>query len=169
MFQVDDIVVYGKHGVCRVTDVGTLSMSMVDSKEQYYTLRPVYQKDSVVYVPVEGRKMVMRRIITKKEAKCLIDEIEEIELVSATNEQEREMKYQVALRSCDCRELIRIVKTLYLKNMARAKNGKKAMALDDRYYHLAENQLNEELAYVLEMSRDEVSDYISDCITQKKG
>ncbi|MDD6207182.1 MAG: CarD family transcriptional regulator [Clostridiales bacterium] len=168
MFQVNDIVVYGKHGVCKVTDVGTLSMSMVDKDELYYTLRPVYQKDAVIYAPIENNKTVMRSVISKQEAKKLINEIDDIETVRTGNEQEREAQYRVALRNCDCRELVKIIKTLYLKNKSRTKSGKKAMAVDERYFRLAENQLNEELAYVLGMNKEEVTDYIANCVSEKK-
>ena len=60
MYQVNDSVVYGTHGVCEVTAVGRLSMSVADRKKKYYTLRPVYQKDSLVYVPVDHIKLPMR-------------------------------------------------------------------------------------------------------------
>lgn len=44
MFQVNDVVVYGNHGVCKIMDVGPLSMSLADKNTIYYTLCPVYQR-----------------------------------------------------------------------------------------------------------------------------
>ena len=53
MYQVNDSVMYGTHGVCEVTAVGRLSMSVADRKKKYYTLRPVYQKGwKIIYVGV---------------------------------------------------------------------------------------------------------------------
>ena len=68
MFQVNDVVIYGHHGVCEITEIGKLKMPMADQEKLYYTLRPVYHKESAVYAPVENRKIIMRSVITKEEA-----------------------------------------------------------------------------------------------------
>ena len=132
-------------------------------------ISPVYQRDAVIYAPVENNKTMMRSVISKQEAKKLIDEIEEIETVWTGNEQERETQYRTALRNCDLRELVKIIKTLYQKNKSRTDSGKKAMALDERYFNLAQNQLNEELAYALGMNKEDVSDYITRCVQEKNA
>lgn len=168
MFQTDDVVVYGNNGICRVTDVGSISLSGVDKKRQYYTLRPVYQSETVYYVPVENQKTNMRLVITKDEAEKLIENIAEMESAWIVNEKEREAQYKNALRSCDCRELIKIIKILYQRKQSRIQDGKKVTTVDERYFHLAENQLYEELGFALGMAKEEVSTYITNRITKEK-
>ena len=56
MFAVGDYIIYGNHGVCRVEKIGTVSLSMADKNKVYYTLRPVYKSEAVVYAPVENPK-----------------------------------------------------------------------------------------------------------------
>lgn len=168
MFQADDVVVYGNNGICKVTDVGTISLSGVDKQRKYYTLRPVYQSETVYYVPVENQKTNMRLIITKDEAEQLIEDIAAMESAWIVNEKEREAQYKEALRSCDCRELIKIIKTLYQRKQSRIQDGKKVTTVDERYFHLAETQLYEELGYALGMAKEEVSAYITNHITQEK-
>lgn len=168
MFQADDVVVYGNNGICKVTAVGTLSLSGVDKQRQYYTLRPVYQSETVYYVPVENQKTNMRLVITKDEAEKLIEDIAVMESAWIVNEKEREAQYKEALRSCDCRELIKIIKTLYQRKQSRIQDGKKVTTVDERYFHLAEAQLYEELGYALGMKKEEVSTYITNHITQEK-
>ncbi|RHU94694.1 CarD family transcriptional regulator [Clostridium sp. OM07-9AC] len=94
MYQVNDSVVYGTHGVCEVTAVGRLSMSVADRKKKYYTLRPVYQKDSLVYVPVDHIKLPMRLVLGKEEAEKLVEEIPSLETIWIVNEKERESQYK---------------------------------------------------------------------------
>lgn len=108
MFQVNDVVIYGHHGVCEITNVGTLKMPMADQEKLYYTLRPVYHKESSVYAPVENRKIVMRSVITKEEAENLIQNIPRIETVWIVNEKAREVQFKEAMQTCDCEELVKI-------------------------------------------------------------
>lgn len=161
MYQVNDSVMYGTHGVCEVTAVGRLSMPVADRKQKYYTLRPVYQKDSLVYVPVDHVKLPMRPVLSKEEAEELVNEIPSLETIWITNEKERESRYKEAVRSGDCRELVRIIKTIYLRRKERTDDGKKVAAVDERYFHQAEDLLNGELAYALGMDMSRVGDYIA--------
>ncbi len=167
MFQVNDTVIYGNHGVCRITEIGTLSISMADKQKQYYTLRPIYQPSAVIYAPVENPKTLMRPVISKDEAQNLIKEVPSIDSVWIANEKEREHQYKAALQTCDCRELVKIIKTLYMRKAARIQNGKKVTAVDEKYFRLAEAQLYEELAYALDMEKSQIAPYISDCILQQ--
>lgn len=167
MFQVNDTVIYGNHGVCRITEIGTLSISMADKQKQYYTLRPIYQPSAVIYAPVENPKTLMRPVISKEEAENLIKEVPEIDSVWIANEKEREHQYKAALQTCDCRELVKIIKTLYMRKAARIQNGKKVTAVDEKYFRLAEAQLYEELAYALDMEKSQIAPYISDCVLQQ--
>ena len=73
MYKVDDLVVYGKNGVCRINGIGKIAIS--DSDRLYYTLVPVYKNEEVIYAPVENGKIVMRHIISREEAKALIKRI----------------------------------------------------------------------------------------------
>ncbi|MEE1014456.1 MAG: CarD family transcriptional regulator [Lachnospiraceae bacterium] len=139
MFQVNDVVIYGHHGVCEITNVGTLKMPMADQEKLYYTLRPVYHKESSVYAPVENRKIVMRSVITKEEA----------------------------MQTCDCEELVKIIKTLYLRKQQRLGSGKKVTVVDEKYFRQAEDKLYEELAYALGMEKKQVGTYISQHMEEK--
>lgn len=167
MYKVDDLVVYGKNGVCRVVKIGTLAIPMADSDKKYYTLEPVYQHEEVIYAPVENCKIAMRPIMSKDEAKALIDEMPDIDIISCDNDREREMQYKSVLQACDSRELVRVIKDLYMRKEKRLLEGKKATVIDERYFKQAEEQLYGELAYALEMNKDEVGPYISDYIRSK--
>ena len=167
MFEVNDVIIYGNHGVCKIIDRGPLSISMADKEKEYYTLCPLYQSEAVIYVPVDGNKTVMRYVMSKEETEELIRDIPRLEANWSANEREREMQYRGAIKSCDCRELVKVIRTLYERRRSRMQNGKKATAVDEKYFKIAEEQLYQELAYVLKMKKDEVSPYIAECIQEK--
>lgn len=156
MFQVDEMIVYGKHGICKVVAKGKIDMPMIDKNKDYYTLMPCKEKASVVYAPVENNKTIMRYVLTQEEVNSLLNEVSRLEEIQVENEKEREACYKEILGSCDCRELIRILKTLYLRRQSRLESGKKITAVDERYFHMAEEQLYGELSFVLGKSKDEI-------------
>lgn len=161
MYQIGDFVIYGGNGVCRVDNIGPLNNGGVSKDVKFYTLVPYYLKGSKIFTPVDSTKVLMRAVISKEEATQLIHEIGEIDTFMVTDEKKREEIYKEALRTCDCRELVSIIKTLYYRRQERLAQGKKVTASDDRYFHMAEENLYGELAITLGMTKDEVREYIT--------
>ncbi len=164
MFQKDDYVIYGNNGVCTVKDIGPLDIPGVPKERIYYTLVPYYNKDSQIFTPVDSHKVVMRTLIGEAEIMQLIEEISSIELLWVRDEKQRESQYKEALRTCDCRELVRIIKTIYQRKQHRIAAGKKMTASDEKYFHLAEESLYGEFAVTLGIDRDQVREFITNRI-----
>lgn len=160
MFQTGDFVVYGNSGVCKVQNVGTLDSPQASREREYYTLSPYYIKGSTIFTPVDNRKVIMRRILTKTEAMELIDGITKIDSLWIADEKTRELQYKEMFRKCDCRELVRIIKTIYARKQARLAEGKKVTTQDEKYFHMAEEALYGELAISLGMTKDEVKAFV---------
>lgn len=161
MFGIGEYVVCGNKGVCIVEDVTTLDISGVDKEREYYILKPLYMAGSTVYVPVDSAEKSMRRVLKRDEAQKLIKEIPDIPLLVITNEKLSEQMYRECIRTNDCEELIKIIKTIYLRKQKRMQAGRKVTAVDAKYFHLAEDNLYGELAVALEMPKDEVEGYIT--------
>ena len=72
MFNIDDVVVYGTEGICRVT--GITEMKFGGEKSEYYILAPVEKEENTVYVPKNNEKILqrMRKILSAEEANHLI-------------------------------------------------------------------------------------------------
>lgn len=160
MFQVDDYIVYGGNGVCKVLDIGIPTISGIDKNRQYYTLQPIYQNGSTIYAPVDNEKVVIRKTISKEEANELINNIPSIVILWVEDDKMREEKYKEAMRKYDCKEWIKIIKTLYLRKARRFAEGKKITAIDDRYLKKAEEYLFCELAIPLNISKEQVEHFI---------
>ena len=168
MFKIGEYVVYGMNGVCIVEEIGPKSLSGIDSNKVYYTLLPLYTKGSRVFTPVDNQKVVMRPVISKQDACNLIDEMKNVEQIEVADDKHRELAYKEALKSCDCRELIRIINTVLKRKEERLAQGKKMSACDERYLKQAQDSLYGEFAISLKMEKDEVEDYIEHRITLKE-
>lgn len=166
MFKVGDYVVYGNTGVCRIEDIGPLPIGSKD--KDYYTLVPVYGRNSKLYTAVDSDKVVIRRTLTKEESDNLIDAMEEIDTLSICDEKKREEVYKETMKTCDCREWVRMIKTLYLRKMERLSRGKKVTSSDERYLSMAEDNLYGELAFSLDIPREKVGEFITERIKEKQ-
>lgn len=161
MFEKGEYVVVGNKGVCAVEDITTLNISGVDKEREYYILKPVYVPGSTVYVPVDTAMESMRRVLTKEEAKQLIDEIPQIPLITITNDKLLEQEYKGCMKTNCCEEWVKIIKTIYLRKQKRLEAGRKVTAVDAKYFRIAEDNLYGELAVVLDIPRTEVQEYIT--------
>ena len=166
MFSVGEYVVHGNDGVCKVEAVEPMTGS--GSDRIYYTLVPVYSTGSKLFVPTDSTKVITRAVISKNEVIKLMDEWEDIELLSVESDKKREEVYKAALRSCDCRQWVKLIKTSYQRNQMRLQNGKKATTSDERYLHMAQENLFGEVAIPLEMTRGEAEDYFIGKVQSKK-
>lgn len=168
MFEKGELIQYGTNGVCEIVDITTPKISGIPKGKLYYELQPYYKKDGKIFTPIDNKKVLMRKILTKKEAQELIDGIPEIEALYIENDKMREMQYKECIRSGDCREWIRIIKTLYLRKMKRIAQGKHITATDERYLKLAEESLYSELSISLAIPKEGMEKYISNQIEKNK-
>ncbi|PHV69327.1 CarD family transcriptional regulator [Sporanaerobium hydrogeniformans] len=160
MFQAGEYIIYGSSGVCRIEVIGRLDAAGMPNDRDYYTLRPCYMQGSTVFTPIDNQKIIMRPIMSKEEALKLIDEMKEIECLWITDEKRREIEYKEALRKCDGRELVKIIKTIYMRKQSRLAAGKKVTASDEKYFNLAEEQLYGEIAISLAMDKEAVKEFV---------
>lgn len=166
-FQVNDYIFHGGSGVCIVEDICVPKhIQSIDSSKRYYRLHPLYEANSVIYTPVDNPKSIVRRLLSRKEALELIKSIPHIEALWIDNDKMREAKYREALRTNDCYEWIRMIKTLYLRNQSRKSEGKRPSQADERYLQTAEDLLYGELAVPLDIPKEQVRDYIAEQVRQ---
>lgn len=160
MFKIGQLIIYGSTGVCVVDGIGPLDSSSGMGDRIYYTLSPIYSRESKIYTPVDNQKIVMRPILTQEEAEALIQEIPQIQELGILDEKNREQDYKNALAKADCHEMIRVIKTIYPRQQKRLAAGKKATVSDERYFNMAEDFLYKELAVSLDMDLEKVENYI---------
>lgn len=165
-FKIGDLVIYGSNGVCRIKACGTLDSSAVRKDTLYYTVEPYYASGTTYYVPVDSQQVLLRRVVSRQEALELIDEIVDMEELWIEDERRRELEYRAAVKKGDCRELVKMIKTIYLRKQSRIAQGKKVPAGDERYFKLAEEYLYGELAVSLDMTKEETKDFVIQRVSQ---
>ena len=168
VFKVGDYVICGNKGVCTVEKITRLDIAGVDKEREYYILKPLYMGGSTVYVPVDSSKDSMRSVLKRDEAQRLIEAIPQIPLLVITNEKLTEQTYKDCIRKNSCEELVKMIKTIYLRKQKRIQAGRKVTAVDAKYSHMAEESLYGELAVALDMNRKEVEVCIAELIDGMK-
>ena len=168
MFQVGEYVVYGSKGVCKIVDIAQLDIAGADRERFYYVMEKHGDAGGRIYAPTDNPKVVMRRVITKEDARQLIREMPQIELLLVPDDKQREAANKEALKSGDYRSWVSVVKTLHVRQRERLAQGKKVTALDERYMRAAENELYNELSLTLEVPKDEMEAYIREQLQVSK-
>lgn len=161
MFEVGNYVVYGSAGVCKVDKVGPLLKMKLPKEKIFYTLLPIYSKGSKVFTPVDSDKVILRPVISKEEACEIINEMDEVEEMWIPDNKKREETFKESLRKCDCRELVKVIKTIHIRREERLADGKKVTAGDEKILHIAEENLNRELAIALGLEKEIVEEFIA--------
>ena len=169
MFAAGDYIVYGNTGICQVMGVTTMDMEGIPKDRLYYVLRPDGQSEGKIFTPVDNGKLAMRRVMTREDAEELIEEIPKITTLDVADDKLREEKYKECLKSCESREMIRIIKTIYLRKKERFAKGKKVTATDERYLKQAEESLYSELSMLLGVPKKEMESYITAKIRKKQN
>lgn len=159
MFQVNDTVMYGSSGVCRISEI---SAKKFGNKEVlYYVLKPVYDENSTIYCPVDSPKLKIRKLLSVDEIYRLIQEMPDSQTEWVNNEQQRKEKFNKILKEGDHRELIRLIRALYFNREEKRRTGKKFYLSDERIMKEAETMLHEEFAHVLKIELEEVVPFIT--------
>lgn len=160
MYQVGQYIVYGFEGVCRVEAIGPVDIKGARQDVDYYTLTTVYQNGKL-YIPVDSGAY-SRPIISREEAMQLIADIPNVpaDIIEINNVRLLTERYQASLKSNDCREWVKLIRSIHTKGLKAAEKGRRLGQVDERCRKQAEEKLHAELAIALDIPVKEVRDYI---------
>lgn len=164
MFELGTMLVHPTYGVCEVVHIGRIDMKNVKDERLFYTLVPLYDSKSKLFIPTDSDGLGLRPVMTKESALELVASLPAMEPITVQNEKEREKVFKEMIRGGNCEDISRIIKTLYLRKKARLAAGKKAVSLDEKFLFMAREQLYGELAVSLGIEKNGVEDYIAQSI-----
>lgn len=141
-----DYIVYRKE-TCKI----------IGKEDGYYKLVPVNDTSIKYKVPVDSN--FLKKVITKEEIDRLLLEIPEINTIDL-GEKQIEQEYKELMKSGTHEDLVKIIKTSYLRNQIRILNNKRISEIDDEYFRRAEKYLYEEIGIVLNLSFENTKKYI---------
>ena len=114
MFKIGDYVIYRKD-LCIVKEI---------KNNKYYKLALIDDESLTISVPIENKLGFLRKPITLEEANDIISNIPNIQPI-ITNDKLIENEYKNLMRTNKHEDLIKIIKTTYLRNKERLDLGKK--------------------------------------------
>lgn len=161
MYQKGQYVVY-RHDVCIIKDI----KESKTNSATYYVLNPIDDNSLIINVPIKNKMGFLRDIISSDDAKKLIAKIPKIKPIEIINEKNIEIVYKELLDTGNHEDLIKIIKTTYLRNENRVHNKKKASEKDNIFFTMAEKYLYNELSISLNMSVDSIKKYISKVVNE---
>ena len=163
MYKVGDKIVY-KRNVCEIVDI---KLDKFSNKECYY-LEPVDDKSLKITVPIDLDDSI-RKIVTKKEVDNIIKNIPNIEVIKNINDKNIELEYKKCLDNLSHENLIKVIKTTYLRNKARTDSKKKISDKDDMYFKMAEKLLYTEFSITLNKNYEDTKEYVVSKVLEEVG
>lgn len=161
-FSVNERVLYGSVGVCEIREITQKDFGGKIS--DYYILVPLYRKDSTVYVPVDSEQLCekMRKLPTKDELDAMLDQSVIKPAQWDDNKYTRRDSFNDMLEKGSTAELLSLIKLLIEHNMQQLGRGKKLHITDERALTDAQKLIEEEIACVLDTTRDAACRYIKE-------
>ena len=143
MFKENEYVVYN-HQVCKVK---TIKKNYIQGKD-CYVLIPVDDESLIINVPTDNKNGNIRNIVSRDYIEEIINKISTIEIIK-DNDKHIENEYKHLLSTGKHEDLIKIIKTTYLRNEQRKECGKKLSEKDGNYFAMAEKILYTEFSISL--------------------
>ena len=152
MYKINDYVIY-KREVCVVKDLKRIN------NQDYYTLENKEDTSLKISIPVSQETQLLRHLATFDEISNTLDHINDIPTLDI-NERNLEEQYKLLLQGTTIENLIKIIKTAYIRNKIRENNHKHLSDTDTSYQELAEQFLFNEIAYAMNISYDAAKELV---------
>ena len=150
-YEVGDKVLYGLSGACEVICIGTLDFGGPD--KIYYSLKPVSDSRSTIYVPVTKEQEIKRKVISVKEANAVLDNLGNVKpsKLNAVHEE-----CDPVIKSGDNLQIASLIKQLRELRRENRKNHKGLNIQEERILRNAEMVFYSEISTALGMSYEDI-------------
>ena len=167
MYEIGEKVLYGIHGICRVTDTDERMVDRV--KRQYLVLEPVDQAGAKFYVPTHNAAALakLRPLLTREALEELLRSEEARQDSWIADENERKQSYRELINSGDRVALIRMVGSLHRHKQEQIEAGRKFHQSDENFLRDAEKLLSAEFSTVLGIEPGQVGSYVISAMNEK--
>ncbi|MBE6887413.1 MAG: hypothetical protein E7484_03215 [Ruminococcaceae bacterium] len=161
-FAVNDYVIYGKSGLCKVSEIKTVHMA--NTKNKYYVLNAVNGNQVTIYVPCNNTTLVskMRLPMTKEEIDLLLSNTKGQEIKWIDNNNERNEYFHSIAESENYKDWLLLIGCIYMKKREKLAAGKHLSSHDENTLKLLEKLIEDEFCYSLQLDKNQVSNYIKE-------
>jgi CarD family transcriptional regulator len=163
MYNINEFIVYGKTGICKIKDI-TTPEHISQTDQLFYVLQPL-EDSCLIYAPVDT-KTFMRPVISSEEANHLIEKIPRIKPQSFQDKSLKDIAkyYESVIENHDCEDLVQLVVSIYEKKKLTKEKGLKLGQLDEKTFKQAESFLESEFSIALGIEKEKVPEYIAEKI-----
>lgn len=161
-YYKNEYLIHSGGGVCIVEDVGMLQMEKIP--RVYYTLKPFFEENCKIYVPVDKTTCIIRRVLTKKEALAFVESIPLIEAIKLDDNKANRYIYKTALETNDGKTWISMFKAIRLRKTQLEGQNRAPNVVDEHYLKRVSSLLFSELSVTLGISVKQAEDIISERI-----
>ena len=167
MFDIGDVLLYGTKGVCRIEK--TEQRYVRGEYKDYLVLRPVFDKDSTIFIPTDSEpaRKKMQSILSEEAVTEMIQSIPGEDAVWVSDDNERKAYYTGLIDKCDRRMILRIIITLHIHRTEQEQRGRRLHQSDEVILKQTERLLYDEFAYVLGSTPKEIAQTVSAKIAER--
>ncbi|MNK73402.1 CarD-like/TRCF domain protein [compost metagenome] len=161
MYKVNDNIIYGKMGVCIITDI-TVPKHLNNVNFQLYYVLKSLSDSCIIYTPVDT-SVYMRPVISAEDADRLIDQIPTMSCEAYDEDSGKDLvrHYESALEMPSCEDLLKLTMSISAKKQVADHAGRKLGQIDRTFMKQAEDILFGELSLAFGIPKDQVSEYIA--------
>ncbi len=152
---------YGANGICRYVGVQAMSGSK-NKNEKYHILKPVAESQTTVFVPVDNETLLAKisPVLSREEIDSLILFAAGSDILWDTDRNARNREFTEIIKAGEQKELLLLVRCIYLKKQELIAAGKKLSMSDEAILKRAEKLLQSEFAFILGIPETQVGEYI---------
>lgn len=162
MFKIDDFVVYGINGVCKVIDVCPSPFDKRDTR-LFYVMQPLFGVgNSTIYTPADNEPQRIRPLISRADAEALVSAPPAIETVQVEIEKKRRDAYHAVMQEGSPLSYLKILKSVKLRRIETSENKKHLPDVDVEYEAKAKKCLYGELAVALDREYGDIEPMIKE-------
>ena len=162
MYKKGEHIMYSYYGGCVIEDIMEKKLGKIS--KMYYILRPINDSRSTITTPVDNKKVRMRAIISPKEANCIIESLDSLDVLWIENQKVRFLEYKKTIKAGEARELAGLVKVLFQKQMELSQAGRRFSASDATLLDDSEKLLYTELSVALGLDVKELKKQVTEKI-----
>jgi len=164
--QVGEAVVYGVHGVCKIT--GTEQRTEGGKRQAYLVLEPVYQRGSRFLVPADN-DAVLRKIVPllpPQDIRSLLASAAVHKDCWIADENRRKQEYKNLISNGSREPLLAMLYTLYRNQRQQRALGRRCHICDERFLNDTEKEFAEEIAYAMGMEVEQARLYLRAALSE---
>lgn len=162
MYNVDEIILYGSNGVCKIKEIS--KQKLAGTTMEYYVLKPLFSQVSTLFVPTKNEALVsrMRHILSEDKIKAVLDSLTSIpQWIEDKNVRFDFCKETIA--SGNFEAVVNLIRMLRFHEKEQNNKGKHLHISDERFLREAEKMACDEVAVALNIERSEVIPMLMKC------